>query len=103
MAEELAKLTRERFEPLVDQVFHSDLGDAGTVELRLVEVTGMGGDLPEDSHRGEPFSALFRGPLEPLLPQAIHTLRHDDLGELGLFLVPVGQGEDHIRYEAVFS
>jgi len=49
------------------------------------------------------FSLLFTGPAEPLLPQAIYTLENDELGTMGLFLVPVAADEEGADYEAVFT
>lgn len=51
----------------------------------------------------EAFSLLFRGPLTPFVSQGIRTLRHNDLGEMDIFLVPVGQEKDGFQYEAVFN
>jgi hypothetical protein len=73
----------------------------GLGESELIDV-----DEPEPAGAGAlraPFSLVFRGPLEPLLPQGIHRLEHDALGELDLFLVPIGPDEAGTRYEAVFG
>lgn len=55
------------------------------------------------SERHEAFSVFFLGPLERFIPQGIHTLRHAELGELEIFLVPVAQHADAFEYEAVFN
>jgi len=49
------------------------------------------------------FSLLFTGPAEPLLEQAIYTLENDELGTMGLFLVPVAADAEGADYEAVFT
>jgi hypothetical protein len=51
----------------------------------------------------ETFSLMFRGPLTLFVPQGIRTLKHGKLGELDIFLVPVGKEEDGFQYEAVFN
>jgi len=51
----------------------------------------------------ETFSLFFHGPMEFCLPQGIHKLLHNDLGEIDLFLVPVGKDKDGYQYEAVFN
>ncbi len=56
------------------------------------ESTHAGGAGPEGQPRLQ-FSLVFRGPLEPVLPQAIYGLEHDALGHLDLFLVPIGPAE----------
>jgi len=54
--------------------------------------------------RTEPFSLLFLGPSGDMLPQATYTLEHTELGELDIFLVPVGpDGGGRQQYEAVFN
>ena len=51
----------------------------------------------------EVFSLFFHGPPTPFVSQGIHTLKHSHLGELELFLVPVGQNKDGFQYEAAFN
>jgi hypothetical protein len=54
---------------------------------------------------------VFRGPLEPILPQGIYRLEHEHLGALELFIVPIGpnknansaEGPTAMLYEAVFG
>ena len=55
------------------------------------------------TERQEVFSLFFHGPSAPFVPQGIHTLKHSHLGELELFLVPVGQDKDGFQYEAAFN
>jgi hypothetical protein len=70
------------------------------VELRLVEATPHSSASEED---GRPFSIVFVGPLEPVLPQAIYRFEHDGLGSFDLFIVPIGPGDAAMQYEAVFA
>lgn len=51
----------------------------------------------------ETFSLFFNGPIEFFLPQGIRKLKHISLGELDLFLVPVGNDKEGYQYEAVFN
>lgn len=63
-------------------------GSPASVEAELAEVTEHA-----VSARGTfrvPFSVLFHGPLQPVLPQGIYRVEHEKLGALELFLVPVG-------------
>ena len=66
--------------------------------LRLAEIRART-QMPKQ----ESFSLFFLGPLDVFLPQGLHTLRHDQLGELSLFLVPVGKSDASFQYEAVFN
>jgi len=91
-------LTVESFEGRVDEGFRLD-ADEETLELRLAECERLG----EPAIERVPFSVVFVGPREPVLPQRIYRLAHDELGELEIFLVPIGQDADGTRYEAVFT
>lgn len=55
------------------------------------------------TERNEAFSIFFHGPPDPFMPQGIRKLKHRELGELSLFLVPIGQDKDGFEYEAVFN
>jgi hypothetical protein len=95
------KLTQLDFAPLVTDRFRLVEGTV-TLELQLLsaEAATHGG------HRASarpPFSLIFGGPLEPLLPQRIYSLQHPALGVLEIFLVPIGPDESGQRYQAIFS
>ena len=76
--------------------------DGSTLDLELVSVTL--GSAPNDAgERRVPFSIVFRGPLEPLLPQQIYGFDHDELGSFELFIVPIGPDEAGMQYQAVFA
>jgi hypothetical protein len=55
------------------------------------------------TERQETFSIFFHGPLDSYMLQGMHKLKHNHLGELGIFLVPIGQDQDGFKYEAVFN
>ena len=102
----LEELELSRFEGFVGQSFDLALEDADPVALELIEA-GPVGELSaqQAAERGkrQPFSLVFRGPAELLLPQAIRTLRHAELGELAVFLVQLNQDEGGSVFEAVFT
>lgn len=58
--------------------------------------------LPDTGREGGAFVLDWKGPYEPVLPQAIYTLRHGG-EEFEMFIVPVAQGRDGTKYEAVFN
>jgi len=98
-------LTCADFAGRVGDAFDVTADDAPVLSIELVEATEStepGGRGPEGQTRMQ-FSLLFRGPASPLLPQATYLLSHAELGELHLFLVPVGSEPDGIRYEAAFA
>ena len=66
-----------------------------------VTLTGVVEHLKTE--RQETYSIYFHGPADPFLLQGIHKLRQPELGDLSIFLVPIGQDQDGFRYEAVFN
>ena len=48
------------------------------------------------------FTLDWRGPAEPILPQAIYTFHQGD-DAFEMFIVPLAQDPDGIRYESVFN
>ena len=87
------------------ETFHVD-GDAQPYDLELIAADATmlrsGGRAASPSGR-EPFSIVFRGPAEPVLPQRIYRFEHDALGAFDLFIVPIGPDEAGMQYEAVFG
>lgn len=67
------------------------------VDMVLAEVNAPNGAT------SRPFTLIFRGPGNFALPQQIYSMNHAGLGELELFLVPVGPREGSMQYEAVFN
>lgn len=55
-----------------------------------------------DTDRQSSFSLIFHAP-PPLRPQQTYRFQHARLGELHLFLVPIGKLQDGYRYQAVFN
>ncbi len=85
------------------KVYYGDGGDYFTIELLEVK------PLPqhdESENARAPFSLLFCSD-DPnhYLPQGTHHLSHEQMGELHLFLVPLGHNPERtgIHYEAVFT
>jgi hypothetical protein len=84
-------------------------GSPVSLEAELVDVTEYA-DNASGTFR-TPFSVLLHGPIEPVLPQGIYQLEHDDFGSLEMFIVPVvpdapGEPESTptaMRYEVVFG
>ncbi len=70
----------------------------GPTALELVEVKE--GNF---SPRVDNFSLIFHGPMSPFFPQGIYRLNHQKLGEIDIFLVPMGPNRAVMEYEAVFN
>jgi hypothetical protein len=57
----------------------------------------------ETQIKEESFSLIFRGPLDEPLRQRTHKIKHYALGQLEIFLVPVGKDDGGRYYEAIFN
>lgn len=68
------------------------------IDLELVQVTNL-----METPRQIGFSVIFLGPADRMMPQHIYRLQHPQLGEMDLFLVPVGKQQSGYEYEAVFN
>ncbi len=76
--------------------------------MKLVEVEDLTVDdrLRDPSVRVRPFSLIFHGPLTPIAPQANYDLSHAQLGQLQIFLVPLGPDRKtrlNMQYQAIFN
>ena len=91
-------ITKEMFAESLNTKFRLRGETPQPVELELVEF-----NEGPPSPRQEEFALLFRGPQNIFLPQATYQFSHDTLGELEMFLVPVGRDQQGFQYEAVFN
>ncbi len=97
----LDDLTSDDFKPLVNDVFEMSC-EGASIKLTLSTVDVMDERYSRPDARLS-FSLTFMGPMEPLLPQGPYTLRHDTLGALELFAVPLGPVDEGQRYEIIFN
>lgn len=94
----IAELTKQHFDSLVGEIFHVERPE-GAIGLRLVTAKALGAAMRD----GGAFSLDFMGPAAPRLDQATYRMRHEGLGEIDIFIVPVGKGPEGIGYEAIFT
>ena len=87
--------------PFVGEVFRLQLDDDQSIELELIEATALAPS--KGAPRQDPFSLVFRGPATRQIGQATHTLKHERIGELPVFLVPIGADEQGTFYQAIFN
>jgi hypothetical protein len=92
------QLTAERFEKLDGETFTVTAADPA-IELRLIEIVRKG----KGERMGGSFSLLWQSNSDAILPQGSYVLNHAELGELELFIVPVGQASEGVHYEAIFT
>ena len=98
----LDDFTIETFADRVGETFRVADG-SNVIEMELVDASGGTGDRASGAAGRIPFSVVFRGPLQPILPQRIYRFEHDSLGAFDLFIVPIGPEGDGMQYEAVFT
>ncbi len=94
----LEHLHRESFAELLDEPFRVVPRDSPAFDLRLKNVSEH-----LRSARQEAFSVIFHGPPSPFIQQGIYQLHNEKLGDIELFLVPIGRDSDGFQYEAVFN
>lgn len=99
----LDALQAKDFEPHLNSSFQLRLDDENSLVLELIEVGVLAGDTPDDAKR-EPFALVFRSAESDAYLQQTYRLEHEAMGELVVFLVPIGPDKaGGMRYEAVFS
>lgn len=98
----LETLTPDDFQAHLDETFSVPVEGGTSFPLELAGVEILGGSAAGSTIR-KPFSLLFLGPPQPILPQRIYRLDNAALGTLEIFLVPLGPQAGRMRYEAVFT
>jgi hypothetical protein len=99
MSKALNEIPAEDFDPLLGQELACRADDT-MLALQLEQVWRS----PYPTGRALPgFSLFLRGPLQPALGQGMLQLSHPQLGELALFMTPVGRDAQGMRYEIVFN
>ena len=71
--------------------------DSSTLDLELVSATEQG------DGSGRPFSILFRGSKDALLPQRTYRMEREKIGAFDIFIVPIGPDDEGLLYEAMFN
>lgn len=97
----LEQFTVETFEGRVGERFRLRLDSGEALEAELAEATPLA--PARDGGSRAPFSLVFLGPAEPVLPQRTYTFEHGELGTFEIFVVPIGRGEAGTSYEAMFT
>lgn len=97
----LERLTSETFAPRVGERFELVPPDGDPVELVLTSCEQDPSWMDETTRA--PFSLIFHAADDRHVPQQICTIRHPELGELGLFVVPIGPDVRGFRYQVVFA
>jgi hypothetical protein len=94
----LENWSQELFEQAMNSRFEIEIPGQGRQSLELIALTRY-----PSNPKVSAFSALFRGPLDRPFGQGSYSVGHEQMGQVDLFLVPVGREADGMRYEAVFN
>jgi hypothetical protein len=96
---DLASLSASDFQAVVGSDFRVSAGPSGPLDLRLIQVVELG----ERPGQRRPFILRFQGPPSPVLAQVVHRLEHPDMGDVEIFVGPIGTDAQATIYEAVFA
>jgi len=95
----LEDMTIDTVEPLVGSIFHTPGPQNEPIELKLTAVARVMERVRSKKLNRQPFSMYFEGPPDVFFRQQTYPLTHPDLGEVNIFIVPLGKTEN----EAVFT
>ena len=95
------QLNEELFAGHLNTRFYIQLEDR-RVELELAKVMGDKSGM-EKIAGVDRFALYFWGPGDFYLPQRSYRMEHEALGDLEIFIVPVGRRDNRYEYEAIFS
>jgi hypothetical protein len=94
----MADLTLAEFSGAVGRPYEVEV-QGHTFPLELVAAE----EIAHSPREGGGFRLEFRGPVQPILPQAIYPFRSEGGGDAAeIFIVPIAQDAAGTRYEAVF-
>lgn len=94
----LENLNLTAFAEHLQTVFQTQTEDGRAVELLMVNAVDAGTNAKQ-----EQFSIVFRGPLDVFLEQRMYEMKHPQMGEFPLMLVPIKRDEEGFYYEASFN
>lgn len=95
-------LTLDHFACHVDETFSAVMND-GEIPFVLVEARALNPSQVLPGAARAPFSLLFRNGSAFLFPQQTYLMRHAEIGEVGILLVPVAREQAGFLYQAIFN
>jgi hypothetical protein len=94
----------EDYQARLNQEFSIETQPGTWVAATLVEASELDYQYAVEGEAGRrSFSIVFRTQGEAQLTQRIYTVRHEEMGERQIFLVPLEPDEQGARCEAVFT
>jgi hypothetical protein len=89
---------RDRFADALGSLFTMTAAGGKSVDLELAEVSEL-----KQTKTQQAFSIVFLAPEPFKVEQGLYDLKHETMGPLQLFLVPVGMKDGRLQLEAVFN
>ena len=97
------KLTKQTFDNITDNKFDIYFNHDEPEVCDLIEVSSINASTVEEGQT-QPFAVVFQAPKSTTIyEQNTIKINNTELGEIVLFLVPIGSDENGVRYEAVFT
>ena len=93
----MRQLSWDEFAEAEGTVYTVERAGQPGVEMALEKAA----ELPPSGRAAGSFRLEFRGPFEPILPQAIYRFSKGE-ESFDLFIVPIGREEKGTLYEAIF-
>jgi hypothetical protein len=93
----MRQLSWDEFAAAEGTVYTVERAGQPSVEMTLEKAA----ELPPSGRAAGSFRLEFRGPFEPILPQAIYRFSKDE-ESFDIFIVPIGREEKGTLYEAIF-
>src|SRR6478672_3729354 len=78
--------------------FSATLPDGSALEFLFLKLEEVVSNSVQET-----FTLQFRAPITAPIAQGIYHLKHEKLGSVDLFLVPIKKAEDGVYFEAVFN
>ena len=98
---DIALLSLNDFSSHLNTTFKIQISDEIQLDAELIEITKLNNYSPLQRN---PFSIVFRTDQKnEYYQQGIFTIIHPEIGNLELFLTPIGFDKIGMIYEAVFS
>jgi hypothetical protein len=95
------QISLEVFSPCIGSTFRVAVGEDEYLELELIEATPL--KATPGAPRQDPFTLLFRGPVDRYLPQRLYDLDGGTLGTFQLFLIPRMPDQEGSYFEAIIN
>jgi len=93
-------LRHEDFAPHVDRLFRF-AGWHGTLRLARIECPRRASGADRS---GPPFTLIFHGPRDDILPEGLYTARADEGPDFEFYIMPIHTpAADRQEYQAVFN